>query len=66
MPTATASISLRGSGSVTIHVNEGETQKDLDNLSDKEIVERIIDFKDILDNCIDENDIEVDDITLDR
>ena len=65
MPTATASISFSGSGQVTIHVKEGETQEDLDNLTDIEIVSRIVDYKDIMNNCLDDDDIEVDDVRID-
>ena len=63
---ATASISVRGSGQVTIWLEEGETVESLFTLKDKDLVERIIDWKDILDNCIDDDDIEFDDIFLDN
>ena len=53
-------ISFRGSGTVSIHTEEGETAEDINKLSDAKIVERI-DFRDIL-NLIDEDDVEVDDI----
>ncbi len=66
MPTATATISITGSGQLTIHVNDGETVDDLFKLSDAELVERIIDIKDIMNNCIDDDGIEFDDIILDR
>lgn len=66
MATATASISVRGSGQVTIHVSEGETVDYLLSLSDSQLSERIIDWADILDNCIEDDDVEFDDITMDK
>lgn len=66
MATATALISVRGSGQVTIHVEPGETVDDLFKLTDSQLSERIIDWMDVVDNCIDEEDIEFDDITLDK
>lgn len=65
MATATASISLNGSGQVTIYRKNNETFEDLVALSDKELVSRIVDFADVLNNCIDDDDIEFDDIVLD-
>jgi hypothetical protein len=65
MGTATASISFHGSGQVTIWTKDGETKDDLLNLSPMELSGRITDFMDVVNNCLDDDDIELDDISLD-
>lgn len=66
MKTATALISLRSTGYVSIIVEDGETEQDLFDLRDIDLVDRIIDWNDVLDNCIENNDIEFDDISIDK
>ena len=59
-----ASVSFRWSGYLTIAAEDNETLDDINKLSDKEILERVRDFSELLDH-IDDDDIEVDDITDD-
>lgn len=65
MKTATAFISLNFSAHVSIYMQPGETEDDLFALSGDDIFERIVDPADLLD-CIDGNDLDVDDITIDK
>ena len=58
-------VDFRGSGYIQIFVEEGETIEDLGKLSNEELVGRILEFSDLLD-LIDDNNIEVDDITASK
>ena len=64
--TATALISVRGTGYVTIYMDDHETIDDLLKMDDSDLSERIVDFMDIVNNCLDDDDIEFDDITVDK
>lgn len=64
MKTARALISVRGSGFVDVWMEDEETIDDLLQMDDRELADRITDFADVANNCIDESDIEFDDITV--
>jgi hypothetical protein len=63
MKTATALITVRGSGHVNLYMKDGETIDDLLKMDDDCLAGRIVDFMDVVNNCIDDDDIEFDDIT---
>lgn len=64
MKTASIGITVSGSGYVSIYMKDNETLEDLNSLSDKELVSRILDFSDVFDNCIDDEEIEVNDVII--
>ena len=65
MATATATIKFTGFGQVTIHREDHETLEDLLALKGPDLFDRMVNIGDLIDNCVEDDDLELDDISLD-